>query len=105
VAMGCRMTVFRFLDPGGVRLAGGETFVGRGFMRRDAGGCPTSPGFVKTRRPSLGLAGLRNNWGGNDSAATVWGFAILTFGAGWHNNHHAHMHFGSGHGRACGRST
>jgi stearoyl-CoA desaturase (delta-9 desaturase) len=27
---------------------------------------------------------------GNDASHNVWWWALLTFGEGWHNNHHLH---------------
>ncbi|MCX6119937.1 MAG: fatty acid desaturase [Proteobacteria bacterium] len=33
------------------------------------------------------------NYDVNDKSRNTWWVALITFGEGWHNNHHAHQHF------------
>jgi fatty-acid desaturase len=33
------------------------------------------------------------NYDVNDRSRNTWWVALITFGEGWHNNHHAHQHF------------
>ena len=65
----------------------------RRMARRSTGSCSFASSWACTRRGSSTprrTCGARGRFDIKDDSKNSWWVALITFGEGWHNNHHAH---------------